>query len=253
MPPSSRCAATRRPTAPPPSLSNLADYGLIWVALAAVKARRRGPDRRRAVVALATAGFSSLIVSRMVKTAVERERPDDHLAATVRTPSSSSFPSGHTLAAFCTAFVLADSDTQTAANVGFAAAVAASRVHLEAHHPTDVIGGAAIGSVLGLGLRPLVNLVTPGSRQVPPAHTGREPAGQRRAAGGKAAHAGRPGNGRQRGRVRTVMKSFAVNWDYRCPFARNAHEHIAVALADGADWEVDVPAVLAEPGPRRGG
>jgi hypothetical protein len=31
---------------------------------------------------------------------------------------------------------------------------------------------------------------------------------------------------------------FAVNWDYRCPFARNAHEHIAVGLADGADWEV---------------
>jgi undecaprenyl-diphosphatase len=82
----------------------------------------------------------------------------------VRPPSSSSFPSGHTLAAFCTAFVLADSDAQTAANVGLAAAVAASRVHLRAHHPTDVIGGAAIGSVLGLGLRPLVNLVTPGTR-----------------------------------------------------------------------------------------
>lgn len=146
-------------------LSNLADYGLIWVALAAYKARRRGPDRRRAIVALATAGFSSLVVNRVVKDAIARERPDDHLEATVRTPSSSSFPSGHTLAAFCTAFILADSDAQAAANVGFAAAVAASRVHLRAHHPTDVIGGAAIGSVLGLGLRPLVNVVTPGSRR----------------------------------------------------------------------------------------
>jgi undecaprenyl-diphosphatase len=145
-------------------LSNLADYGLIWVVLAALKARRRGPDRRRAVVALAAAGFSSMIVNRVVKQAIARERPDDHLDAAVRTPTSSSFPSGHTLAAFCTAFVLADSDAQTAANVGFAAAVAASRVHLRAHHPTDVIGGAAIGSVLGLGLRPLVNLVTPGTR-----------------------------------------------------------------------------------------
>lgn len=145
-------------------LSNLADYGLIWVVLAAFKARRRGPDRRRAVVALAAAGFSSMIVNRVVKEAVARERPEDHLDAVVRTPSSSSFPSGHTLAAFCTAFVLADSDAQTAANVGFATAVAASRVHLRAHHPTDVIGGAAIGSVLGLGIRPLVNLVTPGTR-----------------------------------------------------------------------------------------
>jgi len=145
-------------------LSNLADYGLIWVVLAGIKARRRGPARRRAVVALAAAGFSSLIVNRVVKKAFERERPEEHLVATVRTPSSSSFPSGHTLAAFCTAFVLADTDAQTVANVGFAAAVAASRVHLRAHHPTDVIGGAAIGSVLGLGLRPVVNLITPGSR-----------------------------------------------------------------------------------------
>jgi DSBA-like thioredoxin domain len=32
--------------------------------------------------------------------------------------------------------------------------------------------------------------------------------------------------------------SFAVTWDYRCPFARNAHEHILTGLADGADWQV---------------
>jgi undecaprenyl-diphosphatase len=144
-------------------VSNLADYGFIWVLLAGLKARRRGPNRRRAIVALATAGFTSLLVSRAVKAAVERQRPEDHLDASVRTPSSSSFPSGHTLAAFCTAFVLGDSDAGTAANVGFAAAVAASRVHLRAHHPTDVIGGAVIGSVLGLGLRPVVDVVTPGS------------------------------------------------------------------------------------------
>ena len=34
------------------------------------------------------------------------------------------------------------------------------------------------------------------------------------------------------------MKPFAVTWDYRCPFARNAHEHILAGLADGADWDV---------------
>src|SRR5262249_33939563 len=34
--------------------------------------------------------------------------------------------------------------------------------------------------------------------------------------------------------------SFAVTWDYRCPFARNAHEHVLTALAAGADWQVQV-------------
>ena len=32
--------------------------------------------------------------------------------------------------------------------------------------------------------------------------------------------------------------SFAITWDYRCPFARNAHEHVLDGLADGADWDV---------------
>jgi hypothetical protein len=34
------------------------------------------------------------------------------------------------------------------------------------------------------------------------------------------------------------VKPFALTWDYRCPFARNAHEHVAEALADGAGWDV---------------
>jgi hypothetical protein len=34
------------------------------------------------------------------------------------------------------------------------------------------------------------------------------------------------------------MKPFAITWDYRCPFARNAHEHVVAALADGAEWQV---------------
>ena len=29
------------------------------------------------------------------------------------------------------------------------------------------------------------------------------------------------------------MTTFAVNWDYRCPFARNAHEHVVAGLATG--------------------
>ena len=33
-------------------------------------------------------------------------------------------------------------------------------------------------------------------------------------------------------------RSFAVTWDYRCPFARNAHEHVVTALRAGAPWDV---------------
>jgi protein-disulfide isomerase len=32
--------------------------------------------------------------------------------------------------------------------------------------------------------------------------------------------------------------TFSVTFDYRCPFARNAHEHLLAGLAGGADWDV---------------
>ncbi|MHB8498296.1 MAG: DsbA family protein [Acidimicrobiales bacterium] len=32
--------------------------------------------------------------------------------------------------------------------------------------------------------------------------------------------------------------SFSVTWDYRCPFARNVHEHILDGLEGGAPWDV---------------
>src|SRR3974390_3934492 len=38
--------------------------------------------------------------------------------------------------------------------------------------------------------------------------------------------------------TRMAKTAFAVTWDYRCPFARNAHEHVAVGLRAWAPWDV---------------
>lgn len=38
--------------------------------------------------------------------------------------------------------------------------------------------------------------------------------------------------------VRHGVTDFSVTWDYRCPFARNAHEHVIEGLRAGADWNV---------------
>jgi undecaprenyl-diphosphatase len=137
-------------------ISNLADYGFAWSLVAAVKGRRPGAKRRRAVRALSLAGATSLGVNSLVKAAVNRQRPDPIVGggtALVRAPRSSSFPSGHTLAAFCTAIVIAESPAEMVACGAFAVAVAASRLQLAAHHATDVVGGAAIGAAVGLVAR----------------------------------------------------------------------------------------------------
>jgi 2-hydroxychromene-2-carboxylate isomerase len=43
------------------------------------------------------------------------------------------------------------------------------------------------------------------------------------------------------------LAPFAVTYDYRCPFARNAHEHLVEGLRAGAEWDVEfVPFSLSQ-------
>ena len=142
-------------------LSNLSDYGFVWSVVAAAKGRRRGWSRRRARRALTVAGLASWGANTGIKAVVQRGRPAGMPATggeglPVRRPTSTSFPSGHTLASFCTAVVLADGGGELVVFLTFAGAVAASRVHLRAHHPSDVVGGALIGVAVGTVARRLV-------------------------------------------------------------------------------------------------
>lgn len=138
-------------------VAGLSDHGFVWAVEAGWRARHSGEARRRAIRDLAIAGISSTLVNAAVKSAVGRTRPD-WTALTfraeqvpVREPTSSSFPSGHTLAAFCTATVTADGQRPAASAVRFAVAglVGLSRLHLRAHHASDVLGGVAVGLALG--------------------------------------------------------------------------------------------------------
>jgi len=44
-----------------------------------------------------------------------------------------------------------------------------------------------------------------------------------------------------------VPRSFGITYDYLCPFARNANEHVVTALQNSADWDVRfVPYSLAQ-------
>ncbi len=44
-----------------------------------------------------------------------------------------------------------------------------------------------------------------------------------------------------------MPRRFAITFDYLCPFARNANEHVVAGMRDGADWDVRfVPYSLAQ-------
>lgn len=145
-------------------ITGLGDRGLMWTATTVWRARHSGPERARAVRALAVAGIESSIVNATIKAVVRRSRPDRtglrvaEGGVPVREPTTSSFPSGHTLAAFCAATVMSQQGDRAGNAVLFSSAglVGLSRLHLRAHHASDVVGGAMIGVALGVIGRRLV-------------------------------------------------------------------------------------------------
>ncbi len=38
--------------------------------------------------------------------------------------------------------------------------------------------------------------------------------------------------------IKAMTQTFSINFDYRCPFARNANEHLVTALRNGAPYDV---------------
>src|SRR5439155_22549784 len=114
---------------------------------------------------------ASLIANQPAKRLFHRARPGLRgfpvVRMPLRSPSSSSFPSGHTASAF--AFALsAGAELPRPARVpllALAGTIGFARVYVGAHYPGDVVGGAAVGAVVAagsLGIWPLPP-IEPGS------------------------------------------------------------------------------------------
>jgi undecaprenyl-diphosphatase len=146
------------------AVSELGDWSLVWHLLAAAQAARPGRDPASAARVSAILGAESLLVNGVVKSAFRRvrpvwedERPRPHR---LRTPRSSSFPSGHASAAFTAAGVLSEDDPLRPLYYAVAVVVASSRVYVRIHHASDVVAGAALGA----GLAAVARRVWPAGR-----------------------------------------------------------------------------------------
>lgn len=84
-------------------------------------------------------------VNQALKVVVRRRRPED---ARARTLSTLSFPSAHATTSFCAARSYARLGAPVVPLYALAGALAASRLYLRVHHPTDVLAGIALGTAL---------------------------------------------------------------------------------------------------------
>lgn len=137
-------------------------FVLLPLAVAASAWLWRGGMRREAgFVVVALAGAS--LLAHAAKALALRPRPEFH--AWLASPDSQwSFPSAHAMqaAAFVVALLavapLVPARRRWAVAAGFAAVllVAASRVYLQVHYPSDVLAGATAAACWVLGLRALL-------------------------------------------------------------------------------------------------
>lgn len=124
---------------------------------------RRFGGRRTALMALGV-GWGGWWLAKAVKVRVRRGRPVAVLPPGMVRPSAASeglgFVSGHSAVAFGWATVLAPHLDQPSESVvyGLALTVACARVMVGAHLPLDVLGGAALGLVLGNTARAVVDV-----------------------------------------------------------------------------------------------
>jgi membrane-associated phospholipid phosphatase len=141
------------------TVSVLGDRGLVWFLVLVARWRRPGRRRSSALRAVLVTGAVVPACNGALKRAFGRARPE-HLAPVpgLRQPTSASFPSGHSLAAWCAADLLAEGDRWGPAYYALAAAVSLSRLQVRHHHATDVVAGSALGLAIGRTSRRLFPL-----------------------------------------------------------------------------------------------
>jgi undecaprenyl-diphosphatase len=126
--------------------------GWLWYAVGLTLLLFGGDDRFMAVGAAALAAGLGIALFLRIKKASGRKRPcaiEPHCWATLLPPDQFSFPSGHTITAFAVAVSLSDFYPELAAGLLFCAiSIAASRILLGMHFLSDVLAGAAIGTLL---------------------------------------------------------------------------------------------------------
>jgi len=133
-------------------LSHFGEHALGWLALGALGAltdRRRRRDWLVSAAAVAAAHGASIAIKRVVR----RHRPNDPaVQVLVGTPSRLSFPSSHA-ASTTAAAVLYGGLLRRPLIPVLVPPMLVSRLVLGVHYPTDVLVGAALGAVLGAGVR----------------------------------------------------------------------------------------------------
>lgn len=134
------------------AFSATGEHAACWLALGAAGALVDRPRRRRWLSSAALVG-TAYVLNTALKVVVRRRRPAlEDLPALISTPTQLSFPSAHASSSFAAARAYGTL-IPAAPLVALATLMSLSRVYLGVHYPSDIVVGAALGTLIGSAAR----------------------------------------------------------------------------------------------------
>ena len=142
----------------------LGNLGLLWIGISILFILRH-ESRKTGIILICSLLMTTILGEGIIKHIVKRKRPFikmnicDQLI--IGTPSTYSFPSGHTASSFAASAVfLAINSRISIIIVLIATLIGFSRIYLKVHYVSDVIGGAVLGLLCGSITVYLFNVIT---------------------------------------------------------------------------------------------
>lgn len=144
-------------------ITKLGNAGWFWIVLAVILMVYK-KTRKCGILMLISLLTGLLIGNVALKNIIARQRPcwiDPNITLLIPNPTDFSFPSGHTLASFeaATMIFLHNKKYGTLA-LGLAILIAFSRLYLFVHFPTDILGGAILGTAISIGVYQIDKFLT---------------------------------------------------------------------------------------------
>lgn len=132
--------------------SKLGEHGGVWLAIG-VAGQALGPGRRRGWRGATRAVVGAYVLNTAIKPLAGRRRPElAGLPALTGTPTRLSFPSAHASTSFAGALAYSRMGLPAPALYALASGLALSRLYLGVHHPSDILAGAVLGTLVAAAL-----------------------------------------------------------------------------------------------------
>lgn len=133
--------------------TNLGDAGILWIVIAVILLFIK-KTRKCGIMMLISMALGLIIGNGIIKNWIQRPRPywiDSSLPLLIPELKDYSFPSGHTLACFeASVMIFLHNKKWGIAAMVVSLIIAFSRMYLFVHFPTDVLGGAILGTIISI-------------------------------------------------------------------------------------------------------